>query len=641
MSIRLLPDVIINQIAAGEVVERPASAVKELVENALDANASRIDVRLEQGGLDGIIVDDDGDGMTADELGLCVERHATSKLPSDDISIIQHFGFRGEALPSIGSVSKLSLTSRKKSADSAWQVTVDQGVVGAPYPASRDLGTRVEVTQLFQSTPARLKFMKTARTESAQCLDMMKRLAMAHPNVAFRLTDSGKTSLDLPRRDANFDQAASGNDKTDGNSTDASRLRMRDILGGNFADEARAIDAFRTDAAGGRVHLTGFVGLPTFNRPTTAAMHLFVNGRPVRDRQWLGAVRAAYGDTLPRGRFPVVVLFLDIPPADLDVNVHPAKTEVRFRDAAFVRGLVIGAIQAEIGASSHLATAEGGDAMLHKLRQSTSSGYGNYRGQAPSGYGYGAQAPLQSPLDQPPQPPLGQAQEFQDMNLPPEARSHDMPYHVGGPSQPSASPQEDSGQYDDFPMGAARAQLHATYVVAETPDGIILVDQHAAHERLVMEQMKAALAEDGVKRQLLLLPEVVEPGQAEAAILLEHQDMLAGLGLVIEGFGDGAVLVREVPAMLGQGNVISMLEDVAEELLQLGGSTILDDKINHVLATLSCHGSVRAGRRLNPAEMNALLREMEVTPRSGQCNHGRPTWIALSLKDIEKLFSRR
>ena len=638
MSIRLLPEVIINQIAAGEVVERPESAVKELVENALDANASRIDVRLEQGGLDGIIVDDDGDGMTADELRLSVERHATSKLPSDDISIIQHFGFRGEALPSIGSVSKLSLTSRKKSADSAWQVTVDQGAVGDPYPASRDLGTRVEVTHLFQSTPARLKFMKTARTESGQCLDMMKRLAMAHPNVAFRLTDSGKTSLDLPRRDANFDQAATDGDKTDdnkadGNNTDASRLRMRDILGGNFADEARALDAFRTDAKGGRVQLTGFVGLPTFNRPTTAAMHLFVNGRPVRDRQWLGAVRAAYGDTLPRGRFPVVVLFLDIPPADLDVNVHPAKTEVRFRDAAFVRGLVIGAIQAEIGASSHLATAEGGDAMLDKLRQSTPSGYGNYRTQAPSGYGYGAQTPLQ-PLE-------GQTQDFQHMDLPPEARSHDAPYDDGGTSQPSASPHDDGGQYDAFPMGAARAQLHSTYVVTETPDGIIIVDQHAAHERLVMEQMKAALAEDSVKRQMLLLPEVVEPGQAEAAILLEHRDMLAGLGLVIEGFGDGAILVREVPAMLGQSNVISMLEDVAEELLQLGGSTILDDKINHVLATLSCHGSVRAGRRLNPAEMNALLREMEVTPRSGQCNHGRPTWIALSLKDIEKLFSRR
>lgn len=622
--LRRLPEVIINQIAAGEVVERPASAVKELVENALDAGADRIDVRLSNGGLDGIIVDDNGHGMTEDELSLAVERHATSKLPQDDIATILHFGFRGEALPSIGSVSCLTLTSRVQGAENAWQVVVDQGQVSAPKPVSRDQGTRVEVTALFQSTPARLKFMKTPRTEAGQCLDMMKRLAMAHPHVSFKLSDNGKTSLDLPPRLKDLD----------GDAQMASRLRIRDILGGNFADEARQLDAFRTDANENRVHISGFVGLPTFNRPTTTAMHLFVNGRPVRDRQWLGAVRAAYGDTLPRGRHPVVVLFLTLPASEVDVNVHPAKTEVRFRDAAFVRGLVIGSIQAELASAGHQATAQGGEAMLDKLRQSAqafpSGGYSSGRSYGssyrPTSFheeSFAAQSPLIN----------NQAmQSDMAMNLPPEARD----VAASGLANADQGP-----AIDAFPMGAARAQLHSTYIIAETPDGFIMVDQHAAHERLVLEKMKSAMGEGQIPRQMLLLPEVVEPGQAEASILIEHQEMLGNLGLAIESFGDGSVLVREVPAILGQGNVIKMLEDVAEELLHLGNSTILDDKINHVLATLSCHGSVRAGRRLNTAEMNALLREMEVTPRSGQCNHGRPTWIALSLKDVEKLFSRR
>lgn len=612
-AIRLLPDIIINQIAAGEVVERPASAVKELVENALDAAATRVDVRLQDGGLNGIIVDDDGNGMSKDALCLAVKRHATSKLPSDDISMINHFGFRGEALPSIGSVSRLSLTSRQSNGgqdDGAWQIIVDQGEVSEPRPASRDVGTRVEITHLFQRTPARLKFMKTPRTEATLCLDMMKRLAMAHPNVAFKCSDNGKASLDLVRRDTSLPDDITG-----------ARMRMRDILGGGFADEARVIDAFRNDdkSGGGKVRLNGFIGLPTFNRPTTAAMHLFVNGRPVRDRQWLGAVRVAYGDTLPRGRHPVVVIFLTIPPTDLDVNVHPAKTEVRFRNAAFVRSLVIGSIQAELSASGHLATAEGGTAMLGKFRNSGGSSYG--------GHGYGAQTPITGDV----------SRQFNEMSLPPLA-----PSSTDVTPPPEEHPlSEEYPPLDEYPMGAARAQLHSTYIITEIKDGIVIVDQHAAHERLVMEGMKTALAEGGVPQQLLLLPEVVEPGQAEAAVLIDHQTILAELGLIIEPFGDNAVLVRAVPAILGQGNVIKMLEDVAEELIQLGGSTILEDKINHVLATLSCHGSVRAGRRLNSQEMNALLREMEVTPRSGQCNHGRPTWISLSLKDIEKLFSRR
>jgi len=635
--IRRLPDVIINQIAAGEVVERPASAVKELVENALDAKASRIDIRLTNGGLDGIIVDDDGLGMSVDDLSLAVERHATSKLPDDDIALINHFGFRGEALPSIGSVSHLTITSRQAEAEDGWSITVDQGHVQAPKPSPRQKGTRVEVSRLFQNTPARLKFMKTPRTEALQCTDMIKRLAMAHPAVAFRLSDQDKVILDLPPR-LDLALAPSGESGTD---AAAARLRMRDILGGGFADEARYLNAQR-----GAVRLTGFIGLPTFNRPTTAAMHLFVNGRPVRDRQWLGAVRAAYGDTLPRGRHPVVVLFLDVPPEDLDVNVHPAKTEVRFRDAGFVRGLVIGAIQSELMASSQQATAAGGEAMLEQLRQSAnqqsfyrgaggSSSYSSHGYSSPGYSSYGN--PHHGTDGQAPLHPAETAMHHPDtaltgFDLPPSARSHD----AGGMGQDEA---DDHAMA--YPMGAARAQLHATYIITETEDGIAIVDQHAAHERLVMERMKSALDEGGIKRQILLLPEVIEPGKAEAGLILDHQEMLAKLGLVVEPFGDGAVLVREVPAILGQANVAAMIQDIIEELHHLGSSTILDDKINHVLATLSCHGSVRAGRRLNAAEMNALLREMEVTPRSGQCNHGRPTWISLSLKDIEKLFSRR
>ena len=603
--LRRLPNVVINQIAAGEVVERPASAVKELVENALDANATQIDVKLANGGLDGIIVDDNGDGMNADELELAVERHATSKLPSDDISIINHFGFRGEALPSIASVSRLIITSKRSDANEAWQIAIDQGQVAPMRPASRDQGTRVEVSNLFHATPARLKFMKSPRTEHGQCLEMMKRLSMAHPTVAFRLSNDGKKSLDLAKRMPELDDADMMN----------TRARIRDVMGGGFADEARAITAFRMDADGHKISLEGLVGLPTFNKPTTAGLHLYVNERPVRDRQWLGAVRAAYGDTLPRGRHPVVVLYLTLPATLVDVNVHPAKTEVRFRDAAFIRSLVIGAIKAELSAAGAAVTAQGGEAMIAAIEKERLAKLDRTSSLVP--------------LE------MSEHDRLTGFDAPPQSREVVAAYQTVHQEQHSASDQM------EYPMGAAKAQLHSTYIVTQTKDGITIVDQHAAHERLVLEKMKTAIDEGGIKRQILLLPEVVEPGQAETAILLDHQAMLEQLGLVIESFGDGAILVREVPAILGQGDVITMLADIAEELLQIGGSTILDDKINHVLATMSCHGSVRAGRQLNTAEMNSLLREMEVTPRSGQCNHGRPTWISLSLQDIEKLFSRR
>lgn len=618
-NIRLLPDTIINQIAAGEVVERPASAVKELVENAIDAGASRIDIRLREGGLAGLSVDDDGFGMMPADLEMAIRRHATSKLPEDDIARINHFGFRGEALPSIASVSRLVITSRAEASDEAWRIEVRHGEVMPLSPSSRQRGTRVEISELFQSVPARLKFLKTRRTEAAQSIDMVKRLAMAHPAVGFSLHDDDRAVLELAPRLTAMDH----------DPAEASRLRMRDIMGGRFADEAVRIESHRDGAS-----LNGFAGLPTQNKATTEGMHLFVNNRPVRDRQWLAAVRAAYGDTLPRGRHPAVVLFIDLPPDDVDVNVHPAKSEVRFRDAAMIRGLVIGALQQALAIASQQTTADGGAAMLDRLRQS--SGYNpGWRGSS-QGRGWSSSPSSSSSPD-------WQAPGFGDsLNAPPAARLTETGAMPSGHDQAGEiPPADDTLPSEDYPLGAARAQLHKTYIVAETGDGMVIIDQHAAHERLVLERMKAAMEQEGIERQILLLPEVVEPGQGEAALLLDHAEMLSRLGLVIEAFGDGAVLVREVPSLLGQGDVASMLTDIAEELQHLGASTLLEDRINHILATMSCYGSVRAGRGLNGQEMNALLREMEQTPRSGQCNHGRPTWISLSLAEIEKLFSRR
>ena len=620
-NIRLLPDTIINQIAAGEVVERPASAVKELVENAIDAGASRIDIRLREGGLAGLSVDDDGFGMMPADLEMAIRRHATSKLPEDDIARINHFGFRGEALPSIASVSRLVITSRAEASDEAWRIEVRHGEVIPLSPSSRQRGTRVEISELFQSVPARLKFLKTRRTEAAQSIDMVKRLAMAHPAVGFSLHDDDRAVLELAPRLTAMDH----------DPAEASRLRMRDIMGGRFADEAVRIESHRDGAS-----LNGFAGLPTQNKATTEGMHLFVNNRPVRDRQWLAAVRAAYGDTLPRGRHPAVVLFIDLPPDDVDVNVHPAKSEVRFLDAAMIRGLVIGALQQALAIASQQTTADGGAAMLDRLRQS--SGYNpGWRGSS-QGRGWSS-----SPSSSSSSSPDWQAPGFGDsLNAPPAARLTETGAMPSGHDQAGEiPPADDTLPSEDYPLGAARAQLHKTYIVAETGDGMVIIDQHAAHERLVLERMKSAMEQDGIERQILLLPEVVEPGQGEAALLLDHAEMLSRLGLVIEAFGDGAVLVREVPSLLGQGDVASMLTDIAEELQHLGASTLLEDRINHILATMSCYGSVRAGRGLNGQEMNALLREMEQTPRSGQCNHGRPTWISLSLAEIEKLFSRR
>ena len=608
--IRHLPDQLVNQIAAGEVIERPSSALKELIENALDAGADKVSVELIEGGLAGLSVSDNGHGMTRDELPMAVQRHATSKLPSDDLFDIRFFGFRGEALPSIGSVSVLRLTSRQPDTDHGWALTVSHGKPGEPEPAAAETGTCIEISELFTSVPARLKFLKTRKTEAAQCYDVVRRFAMSRPDVSFLLTDSGRTVLHLSQQD----QSEAG-----------FAHRLSEILGPVFARESVPIYAEKPGMS-----LSGYAGLPTMNRPTTAQIYLFVNGRPVRDRQLLGAIRAGYQDMLPRGRHPVTVLFLEIEVDAVDVNVHPAKAEVRFRDAGSVRGLFVGALSSALRAAGMQATGEGGEAALRQFSSPPSSGFGRshagaYPAYRPSQHSHAAAQEFQSPVTLPPP----QSQDFL-AEAPPQAR-----YEPG-----DDSPSYEAEPPSDYPLGAAKAQLHKTYIVAETASGVCIVDQHAAHERLVMEQMKAQYDQGQVNSQALLLPEIVELPSDQAEAVLAEAASLKSAGLEVEAFGAGAILVRAVPALLGQTDVHSLLSDLAEELVHLGGTTTLSDRIGHILATMSCHGSVRAGRRLNAEEMNALLRQMEVTPAAGQCNHGRPTFITLSLADLEKLFGR-
>ena len=616
--IRQLPDRLINQIAAGEVVERPASAVKELVENALDAGATKLGIILKSGGVDEITVRDNGRGMNADDMQLAIRRHATSKLPDDNLIDIRSLGFRGEALPSIGAVARLSITSTTAGAPHGWQVVVDAGVQHGPDPAALADGSVISVTQLFKAVPARLKFLKTERTEQGKCLDVIKRLAMSWPQVGFHVTADDRVVLDLP---------ATMPDKA------GQKKRIGSIMGRAFADEAAVLDAVRD-----QIRLTGFAGLPTMNRTTTAHVFLFVNGRPVHDRSLLGAIRAGYGDTLPRGRNPMAVLFMTVPSADLDVNVHPAKAEVRFKDAAAVRSLLVGALSAKMRDASIMATADNGVAALRKFAiHPASMGDEDTPGNRPISYLSAGNAARYRAA--PPHVPGDIRQVVAAFHHP--QPDHDLLAGEARPAAPVLAPQIDDETYRHGQLGAARAQLHKTYIVAETHDGITIIDQHAAHERLVMEQMKSDIAGHGVTSQQLLLPEVVSLPDHYCAAIIEASDWLAKMGLVIDGFGEGAVVVRATPALLGTPDVIQLVKDIAEELVELGDSHSLDDRINHILATVSCHGSVRAGRALNATEMNTLLRDMEATPRSGQCNHGRPTWVKLSLADIEKLFGRR
>ena len=594
MVIRRLPDDLVSRIAAGEIVERPAAAVKELVENALDAGARRVDVTLTGGGQRSIVVTDDGDGMSRADLVLAVERHATSKLPADDLMHIRTLGFRGEALPSIGAVSRLRLHSRSRGATDAWALTVDAGRVGATEPSAQPTGTRVEVEDLFYPVPARLKFLKNPRTESGHVADTIKRLAMANPNVAFSLDDEGRAVLALPT--------------VLGDEAKQRLERLGRILGRDFADNAVRVSAERSG-----IRLTGFAGLPTLNRAGAQWQYLFVNGRPVRDRLLLGALRGAYQDLLARDRHPMVALFLDIEPEDVDVNVHPAKAEVRFRDGALVRGVIVGAVRHALAEAGHRASTTVAIAAAGALRAP---------GPPTSSYG-------------PPQARFAEAARFQS----PAGFSAGAQAAYDAPAARNEPAAEVNGAH--YPLGAARAQLHTTYVVAETADGVVIVDQHAAHERLVFERIKAALAHRGVVRQILLVPEVVEVAAAEAERLLSRAEELAGLGLVIEPFGAGAVVVREVPALLGDTDVQGLVRDLADDLAGYEEALSLKDRLSDVCATMACHSSVRAGRSLTAAEMNALLRDMEATPHAGQCGHGRPTYVELKLADIERLFGRR
>ena len=599
MTIRRLPETLVNRIAAGEVVERPAAAVKELVENAIDAGASHVDITVADGGRAAMTISDDGCGMTPEELVLAVERHATSKLPNNDLVDIRHLGFRGEALPSIGAVSRLFITSRTADATEAWRLGVAGGQVAPPVPAAHPLGTRVEVRDLFYATPARLKFLKTARTEMSRVNEVIKRLAMAHPHIGFSLSDGDRRRLDLPPEPGDLFSARLG--------------RLSAVISRDFGDNALAIDAEREG-----LRLTGYTGLPTFNRGNAAMQFLFVNGRPVTDRMLFGALRGAYRDFLASDRYPVVALFLTAPPAVVDVNVHPAKTEVRFRDNGLVRGLLVGAIKHALAEAGHRATTTVTEAALGAIRTEPTIPLGGGR-------------PMQSATVDP-----GLAEGLRAFHAP-------LPGMAAAPLAPIIAPEDDPAAADvsDYPLGVARGQLHATYIVAQTADGIVIVDQHAAHERLVEERIKTALATDGVMRQGLLIPEVVELEEDAVDRLLARTDELADLGLVIEGFGPGAIVVRETPALLGEIDLQGLVRDLADDLAALDEAIALRDRIGDVCATMACHGSVRAGRRLNRDEMNALLREMEATPHSGQCSHGRPTYVELKLNDIERLFGRR
>ena len=626
-TIRRLPQHTINRIAAGEVVERPASVIKELAENALDAGATQIDIRYEAGGRRSITVSDDGRGMTRGELELSIERHATSKLtPGEDGDIdllnINSMGFRGEALPSIGSVARLTLTSQTLSGGAkdkmAWELSVDGGAVGKPKPAPRFglSGTRVDVKDLFFATPARLKFLKTERSEGMAISDMVKRLAMARSSVGFSLHTGTRFSLNLPATTEKTKNINNGEAEV-GSRQSARLKRLSDILGHDFRENALEIDAERDG-----VKLTGFAGLPTFSRGSASHQFLFVNNRPVRDKLLYGAVRGAYQDFLARGRHPVVALYVNLDPASVDVNVHPAKSEVRFRDPAMVRGLIVGALRHALAGAGHRASTTVSDYALGKVR---------------TGGGLPERGPLQfsgysaSRRTDPALQPLIDGFSARVEETEEEYRYH---HHNGERRQPQ--PDQSSR-----PLGAARAQLHETYIVAQTMDGMIIVDQHAAHERLVYERMKIAMSGKGVERQALLIPEIVELGEEDSGRVLSRAEELSGMGLVLEPFGIGAIAVRETPALLGEMDVQGLLRNLADDLRDYDEALSLSEHFEHVCGTIACHGSIRAGRRLNAEEMNALLRQMEATPFSGQCNHGRPTYVELKLADIERLFGRR
>jgi DNA mismatch repair protein MutL len=610
MSIRLLPDTLINQIAAGEVVERPYSVVKELVENAIDAGSHQIDVHVREGGTSYISILDNGKGMDQADLHLAVERHATSKLPNDDLFNITSLGFRGEALPSIGAVSRLKITSRSSTSQDAWQLTVEGGHKSELSPASLNQGTHIEVRDLFFATPARLKFLKTPSTEMGYITDVMNRIAMAHPHIGFSLKDDRRTYLNVSAQSGEVNEA---------------RLaRLSDILGEDFSDNALPILAERQG-----YRISGYAGLPTMNRANASQQYLFVNGRYVKDKLLQGAIRAAYQDFLARDRHPLVVLFLDIAPNLVDTNAHPAKTEVRFRESGLIRGLIVSALKNALNGAGHRASTTVSQDAIDRFQTSLNSPI------APV-YDYSNVTPYRGPTNSyRPQTLPGLSRSYSQAAL--ETMSQPDELYASLPQIPEISPDA----LASYPLGDAKAQVHDTYIISQTEAGIIIVDQHAAHERLVYEKMKAGLKERGVMRQRLLVPEVVALGEQGAAELLKRKEELAEFGLIIEDFGGSSILVREVPVLLGEFDINKLVQDLADEIDTFGETLSLKEKIEEVCGTMACHGSIRAGRKLTIPEMNAILRQMEETPHSGQCNHGRPTYVELKQADIEKFFGRR
>ena len=663
--IRQLPPNLVNQIAAGEVLDRPAAAVKELVENAIDAEARQIDVTISEGGKILIAVADDGVGMSGDDLPLALQRHATSKLPSDDLLAIHSLGFRGEALPSIAAVARLTITSRIAAESHGWKITVEGGVASPVTPAARQTGTLVEIRDLFYATPARLKFMKTTRGESEAIHDCLSRLALAYPHLGFSLTEDGRVKLKFAPENA--PENAPGTGAENENQLMALRRgRIRQVMGADFVQNSLPINAEREG-----IHLTGFAALPSFHRSSAGQQYLFVNNRPVRDRLLLACVRVAYGDSLPKGRHPVLALYLTLPETELDVNVHPTKAEVRFRQPALIRSLLITGISQSLINAGHRATSTGGDAALSLLEQrvqqhqqiwqgqQNASGRSGRSGnwQAPPPYRPNQVSDWQAPLNRgeaPPARPQGMNENIRGFRYGTTLQHPENPpaseiLFAAAPAAPIEQSENDD-EFRQFPLGAARAQLHATYIIAETANGIVLVDQHAAHERLVYESLKAQRTTHGIASQALLIPEIVELPPSEANRLVAHQSELASMGLVIEEFGTGAVAIQEIPTLLSRLDLPALIRDLAAEFSSGGHKSegeaispgeIITESLNKIAASMACHGSVRAGQQLSAAEMNGLLREMEATPLSGTCNHGRPTWVELKRSDLERLFARR
>jgi len=593
MEIRRLPENLINQIAAGEVVERPASALKELIENSIDANATQIDIVLDDGGKSLISVSDNGIGIEKNHIGLAVERHATSKLPTNNLNKINFLGFRGEALPSIAAVSQLNIQTKSKNSNDAWALDVAAGNFDEIYPSSRQIGTIISVKNLFYATPARLKFLKSSNLERSYCHQIVLKQALVNPLIGFRLQADGRELLNIkPENERDTNKSFLN--------------RIRNILGKNFADEAIKIKNSKAIKNQGFAKINGFIGLPTLNKSNYSQQYLFINGRSIQDRNLSGAIRAAYRDTLPKGRFPVFCLYIEVPPEFIDVNVHPGKTEVRFEDNAIIRSLLVGSISRELNISFSQTTSEISKQAVEKF---------NIYNQIKLKDNFGNNENFFSNNDlEPSIKTIKETDNFEEQQV--------------------------IDQNDDFPLGVALAQFSKNYIISRNSEGIVIVDQHAAHERLVLEKMKAARENKSLEKQILLLPEVINLAPTPLEMILENVELLSDIGFIIEPFGEGMIIVREVPALIGDADIKQIIIDLGDDLSSTGLPTSYHAKIDLILGNIACHRSVRSGRSLNENEMNQLLREMERTPNSGQCNHGRPTSISLSLKDIEKLFNR-